>query len=462
MRNWIVFNDPLALKAWLITWGADAIRGGEVSPDIALLRIPYAYQSLWARFGQGAVSVGSEVYLFFNAVVAVAISGIVLRLARLINQLRQKLYPSQLVFRQGVLVTIFTLSWAGALFSLSSSGWSANQGRYLLTGVAGWSALIALGLTAWFPRRVFKPAVVVSTVALGAVAIICLFVYELPSYQINPVPAKIDLGLSYTYENYAELIGMSPAYPRVQPGETFTLTLYWRALKPTPTRFQVYLHTTGTQIVRRDSDPATGNLLSTDWQSGDQWAENYRIVIPDDAPPQTVDTLIAGLYNPDTGHNLIATNADGKQVTPIIGAFAVNGPQLASSPIAYRFGDTIALGTPQVKLDGQQLQVCLIWQALQDQTTDYNLFVHIFAADGKMVDGQDSLLGDKYPNSAWRTGEIVNDCVEMKLTNQPTSESKLSLGLYTLPALSRLSVTDAQSAPLPNSEIIIPFNETTS
>ena len=54
---------------------------------------------------------------------------------------------------------------------------------------------------------------------------------------------------------------------------------------------------------------AEGRIFS-EATAGQTWAERYVVQIPAIAPPQTVYTLVAGLYDPASGVRL--TTADGK------------------------------------------------------------------------------------------------------------------------------------------------------
>jgi hypothetical protein len=157
---------------------------------------------------------------------------------------------------------------------------------------------------------------------MGAAAIICLFGYFLPAYRPLAAETVVKVPLSFRFEDTAELIGMSPAQPTAHPGETITITLTWRAIKPTATSLSAFLHSIETDLVRRDSIPGTGNLLSTEWLPGETWSERYIIPIPDNTEPGTY-TLIAGLYDREANHTLNAVDANGNSTTPVIGQLVI-------------------------------------------------------------------------------------------------------------------------------------------
>jgi len=142
--------------------------------------------------------------------------------------------------------------------------------------------------------------------------------------------------LAWRYDENAELIGIDMPTVRANAGDVVKVTLYWRALGSTERDLLSYLHSTGGEIVRRDSYPATGNLLSTDWQAGDTWAERYIVRIPKDAPPQEVFPLIAGVYDPEAQQAVTAFDANGASGTPFVGRLAINAPATDGVKPQYR------------------------------------------------------------------------------------------------------------------------------
>jgi hypothetical protein len=335
--------------------------------------------------------------------------------------------------------------------------WSGNQGRYLLPGIAAWGVLVAWGLDQWTPHRVRMPAALGGIAVLGAIATVCLFGYFLPAYRVSSIPEHIDRALDIQYGEEARLIGMAPAQIRARPGTVIEITLYWRALRPTPTSLQTYLHSVDTAVVRRDSLPGTGNLLSTDWQPGQTWAEHYLVSIPADAPVQIVDSLIAGLYDPQSGQVIPATDGQGQAIQPIIGRIAINGPSQRFTP-AYRFGNVIGLAEPQITRQGDQMEVCLRWLSLDHITTDYHVFVHVLGEDGTQFAQVDFQPRDgAYPTGAWSPGETIDDCVTLAVPDLPDSGWQVNLGLYNLDGGQRLPVQDQDRHSLPNDMLRIPY-----
>ncbi|MBN2470307.1 MAG: hypothetical protein JXN59_06230, partial [Anaerolineae bacterium] len=226
---------------------------------------------------------------------------------------------------------------------------------------------------------------------------------------------------------------IEPHDVRAQPGDVLNITLYWRALDTTDTGWQVYLHTAESDIVRRDSLPATGMLLATDWQPGDTWVERYVIRIPE-TDPQTTHTLIAGLYDPQTDTTMPATNAGGEQVTPVVGRLAIRGEARALEA-AYCFADSISLAEPSVTREGDTLTVCLEWGARETPPEPYQIFVHVLPEEGgdPLAQVDTAPLGGRYPTDVWQPGEAIAACIPVDIAQVAGDDWHIGLGLYRLP-----------------------------
>ncbi len=288
----------------------------------------------------------------FDLFLIVALGGAAVRLGALaVRHLRTRTPPA---LWPGGLVAAFAGIWVVVLVYVASSAWSGNQGRYLLPGIAAWAAIFAWGLDALTPDRLARlrwPMTLILVGGLATVACICLFGYYLPAYRPASATDGASNRLAYTFEGYAALTGSDPVTLRARPGDRLVLTLTWTALRPADRDLLAYVHSVDSDLVRRNSYPATGNLLAADWLPGETWAEHWVIDVPEDAASGRVYALIAGLYDRETERALAATAADGMPVTPLIGRIAVNAAP-TDIDTAYRFadgtGDLFALAEPQI------------------------------------------------------------------------------------------------------------------
>lgn len=452
LRNELLYDDFTNFKAWFTTWPNEAIQPGALALDIGLARMPDTYATFWARFGSGAVSVGAGLYDFFDALVMVAAVGLAFRL---IMTLRSHSRLTSHTIRQGVVVGVFASAWILAVLYTASTAWSGGGGRYLLPAIAAWSALLALGVMAWIPGRLRVLAALVSVGGMGLVTGVCLFGYFLPSYNAPPAPSILEHPLSLQFGDVAQLIGIRSPMLKVRPGDVAQITLYWRVLRQPEAALYTYLHSIETQVVRRDSVPGTGNFPTSDWQPGDTWAETYTLIIPTDAPAQSVDSLLAGLYDPLTKQPLPVTDGRGQVVTPIVGQIAVNGSPQHVEPV-YWFGDAIGLAEPQVTLSRDQLKVCLTWESLASTSVDYHAFLHVLGSDNQLLAQSDSApKNGQYPTNAWSPGEAIDDCVTLAAPGLPANGWTVALGLYDANTKQRLPIRDRAGQSLRDETLIL-------
>lgn len=453
VRNQLLYGDPTAMA---VSLGAlnGVIRPGQLSLDVATMTLPFAYHTLWARFGWYTVPAAPAIQLTFDWLLRVSLAGFAIWvIAAMVLAVKKHFSGTQI--RQALVVSLFGAGWIIVLVWVASVAWFGNQGRFLLPGIAAWGALFAAGLDTWTPLRVKTLSSVVAVLGAGGVAAISLYGSYYPAFRPKPVDDAIAFPLLYRFEDNAELIGVSPSTVRARPGEMTTITLYWRALQPTeePRQLRVYLHSIDTQVVRRDSYPATGNLLSTEWVSGQVWAETYSVIIPETAPQQLTDRLIAGLVEED-GDLLVATYEDGSPDLPIVGTIIIPGPPASSEP-EYIFGDMIGLVESSLTTDGDQGTVCLAWSALSPLVEDFHVFVHVLSPDGTLLTQADYAPGQgRYPTSVWSVGEVVRDCVPVDLSDIPEDWS-ITIGLYQPVSGQVLSISNADGEILPDSRLVI-------
>jgi len=94
---------------------------------------------------------------------------------------------------------------------------------------------------------------------------------------------------------------------------------------------------------------------------------------------------------------------------------------------------------------GDALIGILYWRALAKIDKDYTVFAHLVDSNGEQVASSDSQpRGGKVPTSAWSPENLIVDWIIVPLSDQVPSEQEyqLEIGLYYLPTLERLRVTD--------------------
>ena len=119
-------------------------------------------------------------------------------------------------------------------------------------------------------------------------------------------PVGVDLG------GLINLIGYDLPQESVTPGESFPLTLYWRALDEMDIPYTVFVHVVGPDGVIRgqwDSMPGNDDLPTTGWVKDEVIADEYQIPMNEDVPPRQY-TILVGVYNPMTGERLQVTSGN--------------------------------------------------------------------------------------------------------------------------------------------------------
>ncbi|MGQ9502538.1 MAG: hypothetical protein ACUVSB_10825, partial [Anaerolineae bacterium] len=126
---------------------------------------------------------------------------------------------------------------------------------------------------------------------------------ERPRFFETP---QVQYLVSADLDEVAQLIGYDLPQRSVRAGETFPLTLYWRALAETRTSYTVFVHVVGPDGVIRgqwDSIPGAGTLPTTGWIKGEVVIDRYMVPMAQDAPPWEY-TILVGMYDPRTGERL--------------------------------------------------------------------------------------------------------------------------------------------------------------
>ncbi len=131
--------------------------------------------------------------------------------------------------------------------------------------------------------------------------------FDVPSFSH---PVGLELG------DRVELLGYDLSGSSVAPGETFELTLYWRALTEMTREYTVFTHLLapdGSMTGQQDNQPVAGAYPTTLWVPGEVVADTYEISVRPEAPCAE-HRLEVGMYVPDTGTRLPVAGRPGDAV----------------------------------------------------------------------------------------------------------------------------------------------------
>ncbi len=148
-----------------------------------------------------------------------------------------------------------------------------------------------------------------ASVELGSVAV------EATERSFEPPPVAHPI--SATLGGQIALLGYDLSAQEFAPGETLTLTLYWRALTEMEEDYTIFTHLVapdGAMSGQKDSQPVGGTYPTSLWMAGEVITDVYEIPVRADAASGD-HRLVVGMYDGETGARLpIAGSRDNALV----------------------------------------------------------------------------------------------------------------------------------------------------
>jgi 4-amino-4-deoxy-L-arabinose transferase-like glycosyltransferase len=139
----------------------------------------------------------------------------------------------------------------------------------------------------------------------------------IPQAWDRPMP---DVTRDVNVGTFAHLVGFD-APPRVQPGETVTVTLYWQATATYPPDAAAFVHLwspgENEPWAQHDALPREGAYPTRVWVEGDSITDRHPLSVPDDLPAGRYP-LWAGLYLRADGTRLPAVGPEGRYPNDLI------------------------------------------------------------------------------------------------------------------------------------------------
>jgi hypothetical protein len=254
--------------------------------------------------------------------------------------------------------------------------------------------------------------------------------------QFTPPPMPYILNANFAGQ--MTLLGYDLPQNRVEPGQTFPITLHWRAEQTLGHNLVIFNHlldATATQ--RGGADRIPQNFYTTFlWVPGEIVSDHYSVLVDADAP-SGVYWLDVGLYpdkQPTFSLPLFANGQPLTQNSVRLGPLKVGGPPPGltlpeahpQTPLHLSFGNQITLlgftltdandqpisnlQSPISNLQSPISNLQLYWQAASPPTADYTVFVHFLDPAGALVAQADGPpAGGAYLTSLWDPGEIILD-----------------------------------------------------
>ena len=453
-RNWTLYRDPLGLTPMLGIVGRRAKRAslGTLLSEFQGFRISY-----WGLFGSVNVLLRPHwIYRVLDGFVIISCAGLAVRGVQGWRRRR-----TVVRWRAILLVVVWVLVVCASLVRWTSVT-KASQGRLTFPAIAAISLLLAWGVTAWFPRRLWPWVLGTLAAFLAILAWTAPFISIAPAYRPPPrldladVPASaIPFGAGY--DGVARLVAYEVEPRVVEPGGSLSVTLYWEALEPTDKDLSIYIHIfgkNGEKIGQRDSYPGAGTYPTSLWSEGEVIRDKFLVTVSESAQGPVAAEVEVGLYRHDRMAPVSVTDPSGQSVgRPILTRVKVRVPTQAGDPehaLDAGFGQVRLVGfdleSTKVR-PGVQQAITLYWQVTGTLSRDYTVFMHLVDA-GEEIAGQGDAppMRDEYPTSFWGSDEYLEDqhILRVREDAEP-GPHQLYVGLYDPADGSRLPVLDARS-----------------
>ncbi len=117
--------------------------------------------------------------------------------------------------------------------------------------------------------------------------------------------------------NQVRFLGYDLSSDTVQAGDTFSVTLYWQALRPMEIGYHVFTHLatpSGQVVAQQDGVPRQGAYPTDLWQTGEVVADTYQVTVDPTVAPREYE-LEVGMYRLENQKRLPVTDAAGQPVS---------------------------------------------------------------------------------------------------------------------------------------------------
>ena len=409
-RNMLLYGEPTGIERLTELWG---VRDPRDSFALAVSELPYAWTSLWGRFGYGQIPLPAWMYAALFGVLLLAVAGYVVAgvrryQVRRTSESASHLPPSPLHPRSPAPLLLLALNVAiffAVLFNYLLVSPAGPMGRFFFPALSSLAVLLFYGLSLLVGTRYERQSTSEEAAALAtrhpppatylalaanlfmfALALIALSGYLAPAYA-RPAGYDAEAALpnpvDIRFDTFVALRGYAVDRAVVKPGEPIAIELYWEVTGQPPGDYLLFVHLidadTEAMVAQRDTYPGLGNFPSSQWRPGDRFVERLSLYVPETAYVPANAVLRVGFYAPE-GYRLGVT--DGATGAGLGDSFTLG--ELALQPIdpaaplpnagRYNFEDVVHLlgyeYDRRVLGPGEPLLITLHWQGTGDATGD--------------------------------------------------------------------------------------------
>jgi 4-amino-4-deoxy-L-arabinose transferase-like glycosyltransferase len=227
------------------------------------------------------------------------------------------------------------------------------------------------------------------------------------------------------------LMGYERGQMEADAGAHFWLALWWLAeapLDPMVVRLEI-IRPDDTGLILLNGQPVHGSYPFDRWATPQLVIDHRRPNVPAEAAPGDYRLLLRLLNAADK----TITTAELGTLTVLPSRRTFEVPR-STYPLAADFGGEIALrGYDLESMEGRQLRLELVWQAMAAPGADYTVFVHVLDQNGRccLWQADNWPVQGAYPTGGWLPGEVVVDEYLIDLTAEAApGRYPLEIGLY--------------------------------
>lgn len=459
IRNQRLYGDLTGFSAVTDLWGA---RDPSESFDLAISELPYAWSTLWGRFGFGQIPLPQSIY---NALLVVTIAGL---LGAVLGFFRRatKLEKESILFLAAGVGLYFLV-----LFSYMLVSPAGPNGRFFFPAISALALLTFYGLDQWLleirylvirvSSRIRKREATVeeggfstgilallTTVVMLILGLVALFGYLAPAYARPPslsAESIIPNPLNAQFDNLVTLLGYELSTDTLRPGDPVDVDIYWEVNAIPLGDYLLFVHLRNeneTIIAQRDTHPGLGNFPSSQWKPGDRFLDSVRLYVPETAYSPADTTISIGLYDPQA-FRLAITAEDGTSLgdSLTLGALKIESPPGGHpNPQNQSFNDEIRLTgyeyeAPEAR-PGDEIEITLYWQAMENVADAYIVEVTLLGDNGQ-VWGTAATSPREEPSTSHNLnpGEAITDTLLLSI-DPDTPDGSYSVEIALLNSLS--------------------------
>jgi hypothetical protein len=456
IRNQILYGEPTGFERLTELWG---VRDPRDSFWLAVSELPYAWTSLWGRFGYGQIPLPNPIYTGLFIVILLSLLGYLFaglrywRAKRVDDEAESKTggqprWHANHIVPALLLLALNVAVFFAVLFNYLLVSPAGPMGRFFFPALPSLAILMFFGLSLGVSgtRNTSRPEITkrhwkreillawVVNIGMVSLSLIALFGYLAPAYarpatwaEGDPAPNPIDI----RFDTLAALRGFAIDPGTIRAGEPVDIELYWEVTGQPPGDYFLFVHLTdletGTLIAQRDTHPGLGNFPSSQWQPGDRFIERLSLYVPETAYVPAQARLTVGLYAPGAYRLGLVDGATGHGLGDYfsLGEIGIepSGPSGAitlPNPGNYNFENRIRLlgyeYDQRVLPSGRPLSVTVFWEAMLDNPGDYEIQVRIVDADGAIVaEYQNRPEQGRRPTTGWSPDEVKAETITIPL-----------------------------------------------